>query len=96
MSKANIEKMMGSLAITEAAMRGEMERLYPVGTKVYYKRRGGSDAHKYPAQIGTIVGHKGGMDARFHITLAPSRGDPQGKRPYTTTLPFKKIIGLAQ
>lgn len=87
-----ISRRVAAVAKAVAALIAELKREYPEGTKVIYRLRGGADAHRYPEQQGTVVGHTD--DGRLRVELAQSRGAKATglDRLYVTSLPASKII----
>lgn len=90
MSKLDV--LLKDLERAEAAYLAELKRAYPVGKKVLYRLRGGSDADKYPWQEGEVVGYAKDSK-RLRVRLAESRGARATglDRRYVTTLPLSKI-----
>lgn len=81
-----IQALLNILQHTEAELREELAKEYPIGCKVVYRLREGT-----PEQIGTVLGHPGGLDGMVKIRYQKSRRSASGK-PYEQNLPAKKIL----
>lgn len=84
----DLERLVQALINAEAALLAALVEAYPVGCSVEYRLR-----PTIPAQIGEVIGHQGGREARLRVRLAKARHD-HGQR-YETSIPLRKIIRRA-